>query len=139
MELVNNPHEHKTTEGIERLLLAILLVHPECVPQALARLEAKHFIVPEHKALYRKIAEFYQIKNHMDANLLISFIANEKEKTIPNPQELIYHILNFYTNAFDLDEYIEIILMEATVRELKSFGKHLEDVHVDYYRYDDEI
>ncbi len=29
--------------------------------------------------------------------------------------------------------------MEATIRELKSFGKRLQDVNVDYYSYDDDI
>ncbi len=139
MELVNNPHDSKTTEGIERLVLAIMLMDPECVPQAIARLESKHFTKPEHKALFRKIFEYYQAKNSMDANLLISFIANDKDQVITNPSELIYSLLPYYTNSYDLDEYIEVILMEATIRELRAFGKSLEEVNVDYYSYDDDV
>ncbi len=139
MELLNNPHESQTTEGIERSLLAIMLMDAQCVPQAIARLEPKHFTKPEYKALFRKIFEYYQAKNSMDPNLLISFIANDKDETITNPQELIYSLLPYYTNSYDLDEYIEVILMEATIRELKAFGKRLQDVNVDYYTYDDDI
>ncbi len=139
MELQNNPHESKTTEGIERLLLAIMLMDEQCVPQAIARLEPKHFTRPEYKALFRKMFEYYQAKNSMDPNLLISFIANDKDEAIPNPQELIYSLLPYYTNSYDLDEYIEVILMEATIRELKAFGRRLQDTNVDYYTYDDDI
>lgn len=139
MNLVNNPHQNESIESIEHLVLSIMLNDPQTCPQVFGRLEAKHFSTPENKALFKRMKDFYLSKNMMDYNLLITFINNEDEQLIENVSQFIVYIVNLYTDSYDLEEYIELILMESTIRELRFYGRSLSEINIDYYKYDDEI
>lgn len=139
MELLNNPYNNDSLEKFERLILSIMLNDPQTIPIVLSRIEPKHFLNLENRALYRKIKDVYLSKNKIDPNILLSFINNDPDSEFTNAEKLISNLLDLYTSSYDLEQYIELMVMESTLRELRNFGSRLKDTNIDYYNYDDDV
>ena len=116
-----------------------MLNDQQMIPNVVARLQPHNFTNVDNKALYRRIKEFYLAKNTMDPNLLITYIKNEADPSFENISQFVAELMILYTNSYDLNDYIEIILMESTLRDLRAYGEKLKTLNIDYYKYDDEV
>ena len=139
MDLINSPYGTESIEILERLVLSIMLNDQQTIPNVVARLQPHNFTNVENKALYRRIRDFYLAKNTMDPNLLITYIKNEADPSFENISQFVADLMIHYTNSYDLNDYIEIILMESTLRDLRAYGEKLKSLNIDYYKYDDEV
>ncbi len=139
MDLINSPYGAESIELLERLVLSIMLNDQQMIPNVVARLQPHNFTNVDNKALYRRIKEFYLAKNTMDPNLLITYIKNEADPSFENISQFVAELMILYTNSYDLNDYIEIILMESTLRDLRAYGEKLKTLNIDYYKYDDEV
>ncbi|MGL4951930.1 MAG: replicative DNA helicase, partial [Mycoplasma sp.] len=102
-------------------------------------LEPKDFSDPINKAVFAALLEYYLLNNKCDPKLFVTYIEEKDNFLIPHPSATILNILNIYTDAFDLDMYIDTIKMNSTLKQLKKFGSDLQDLKLDYYGYNDEI
>lgn len=138
MPIINNPIS-TPIEELESNVLSIILNDPITISEVMSILQPADFMGSDNRSLYASIIEYYQKWNTCDYKLLIAFIEKSEHSHIKNPAAFVAKIYSLYTDSFELNLYLEIIKMNATLNHLKRFGGSLQDLSFDYHNYNDEI
>ena len=138
MNILRENLDNNNLEIEKSIISAVLNNHKE-INDIFLSLLTIDFDNPNNRLIYASILKLKDEGKIIDSLSVISYIKNNQDYIFNNYEEYILELSSMYNYENSLKGYIEILKIASISRQLKEFGKSLQDISLDSINWKDEI
>ncbi len=111
----------------EQAVLGSILIEPSCMENAVDKINAESFFLPQHKAIYSAMITMYTSSKAIDPVIIADALAKEKHYDTAGGREYLLQLAQTVPSTANVDYYINIVREQSYLRALISVSNDIID------------
>ena len=107
----------------EQAVLGSVLMDPNCMPQVQVYLSAKHFFLPQHKAIFNAMATVEATGNKIDPLVVLEYLVRDKVYDTAAGKNYLFQLAQVVPSTANVESYAKIVREKFYIRSLINASK----------------